>query len=272
MAYVVQWDVSFNSRPLSTEPLGNGYTEIQKTRSAIVERIANEHSFKLSDTLNTNQGKHLQGSARIFVSDTEPVVPSTPMADDGTFDSGRMLFKPTVKELLVRTASAWISILKMSADAIFNTLRAASATITGLLSAGSISASGTISTSTSISALSGTITTLTSTNSNTTNLDVSATPIKLASGVTGPTPVDMKFGQGTDYRFVRIITINNAAVGMMVGGLLVADSYGFDSPAKNDATIRGTLRLGESKVPARGITISTSDPSGGDEGNLWIKV
>jgi hypothetical protein len=249
MAFVVQWDVSFNSRPLNTEPLGNGYTEIQKTRSAVAERVANEHSFNLNDALNTNQGKHLQGSARIFVSDTEPVVPSIPMADDGTFESGRMLFKPTVKELFVRSAGAWVSILKMVADAIFNNIQATIATITTLNS-----------------------TTIGTTNLTTTNLNASATPIHLGSGVTGTTHIDLVCGQGTDYRPVRFVTEGSAAAAVYVGGLLVAGGYEFDAPAMGDATVQGTLRVGASKVPVRGITISSSDPSGGDDGNLWIKV
>jgi hypothetical protein len=254
MAFVVQWDVSFNSRPLNTEPLGNGYTEIQKTRSAVAERIANEHSFNLNDALNTNQGKHLQGSARIFVSDTEPVVPSIPIADDGTFELGRVLFKPTVKEFLVRSAGAWVSILKMAADAIFNNIQATIATITTLNS----TTMGT--------------TDLTAINLTITNLNASATPIHLGSGITGTTPIVAMFGQGTDYRPVRFVTEGSAPVAQYVGGLLVADDYSFDAPAKKDATVRGTLRVGESKVPVRGITISSSDPSGGDDGNLWIKV
>jgi hypothetical protein len=254
MAFVVQWDVSFNSRPLNTEPLGNGYTEIQKTRSAVAERVANEHSFNLNDALNTNQGKHLQGSARIFVSDTEPVVPSIPMADDGTFESGRVLFKPTVKEFLVRSAGAWVSILKMVADAIFNNIQATIATITTLNST-------TIGT-----------TDLTTIDLTTTNLNASATPIHLGSGVTGTTNIDVMFGQGTDYRAARFVTEGHTAVAAYMGGLLVASSYNFDTPAMNDVTVGGTLRVGGSKVPVRGITISSSDPSGGDDGNLWIKV
>jgi hypothetical protein len=254
MAFVVQWDVSFNSRPLNVEPLGNGYTEIQKTRAAVAERVANEHSFNLNDSLNTNQGRHLQGSARIFVSDTEPVVPSKPMADDGTFESGRVLFKPTAKEFLVRVASAWVNIFKNAADAIFNSLQATIATITTLNST-------TIGT-----------TNFTTANLTTTNLDASAAPIHLGSGVTGTTRIDVKFGQGTDYRPVAFITEGSTSVAQYVGGLLVSDDYSFDAPDKKDATVRGTLRVGESKVPVRGITISTSDPSGGDEGNLWIKV
>jgi hypothetical protein len=233
MAFVVQWDVSFNSRPLNTEPLGNGYTEIQKTRSATAERVANEHSFNLSDTLNTNQGKHLQGSARIFVSDTEPVVPSIPMADDGTFESGRVLFKPTAKELLVRSASAWVSILKMAADAIFNNIQSSSISTSNLMA---------------------------------------SSPIHVGPEITGTTSVTMRFGQSIDYRPVRFVTEGDAPVAQYVGGLLVADDYSFDAPAKKDATVRGALRIGESKVPVRGITISSSDPSGGDDGNLWIKV
>jgi hypothetical protein len=254
MAFVVQWDVSFNSRPLNTEPLGNGYTEIQKTRSAVAERIANEHSFNLNDALNTNQGKHLQGSARIFVSDTEPVVPSIPIADDGTFELGRVLFKPTVKEFLVRSAGAWVSILKMAADAIFNNIQATIATITTLNS----TTMGT--------------TDLTAINLTITNLNASATPVHLGSGVTGTTPVVAKFGQGIDYRPVEFSTEGNGAVALYVGGLLVSGDYAFDAPVKGDATVSGTLRVGASKVPVRGITISSSDPSGGDDGNLWIKV
>jgi hypothetical protein len=130
MAYLVIWDANFNSRPLATDALGNGYTEIQQTRSAIQERLSQEHSFRFTDVNNTNQGKHLQGSARIFVSDTEPADPSTVVADNGDYAVGRMLFKPTLKELLIRTVSGWVNVLKGGLDAIFNSITANSATIT----------------------------------------------------------------------------------------------------------------------------------------------
>ena len=130
MAYLVIWDANFNSRPLATDALGNGYTEIQQTRSAIQERLSQEHSFRFIDVSNTNQGKHLQGSARIFVSDTEPADPSTVVADNGDYAVGRMLFKPTLKELLIRTVSGWVNVLKSGLDAIFNSIIATNATIT----------------------------------------------------------------------------------------------------------------------------------------------
>ena len=130
MAYLVIWDANFNSRPLATDALGNGYTEIQQTRSAIQERLSQEHSFRFIDVSNTNQGKHLQGSARIFVSDTEPADPSTVVADNGDYAVGRMLFKPTLKELLIRTVSGWVNVLKSGLDAIFNSITATNATIT----------------------------------------------------------------------------------------------------------------------------------------------
>lgn len=254
MAFVTQWDISFNSRPIASEPLGNGYDEIQKTRSAIAERIANEHSFRLSDVLNTNQGKHLQGSARIFVSDTEPTDAGSPLADDGTYESGRMLFKPTAKELFVRVASSWVNVLKAAADAVFNIIEVVSATIQNAV-----------------------ITTLTTENMNSQNIatdtfEVKGAEVNLGSSVTGPTAVIMKYGQGSDYRPVKHQTAEGGAVAHYVGGLLVSDDDGFDAPVKKDATVRGVLRVGESKVPVRGIMISSTDPTGGDEGNIWIKV
>lgn len=195
MAFVTVWDINFNSKPLPTDVLGNGYSEIQQTRVAVAERIGNEHSFNLNDVSNTNHGRHLEGSARIYVSDSEPTNPAAPFSDSGDYEKGRVLYKPTAKELLIRIATGWISFLKVQADAIFNTLNVKGAS----LFEAQVSYSGT-------------------------------------ETHNGP------------------VTFNNTVI------------------VNGNEHFTNLPTVGASMVPLRGIIVSTSAPSGGDEGNIWIQV
>lgn len=123
-AHQVPWDEMFDQSPVKGDKLGQAYDAIEKTRGGVRERIAQEHSFDFADTGNDNQGKHLQGSARAFVTDTPPDDASAMVVDDGDYEEGRLLVTPTVKDLLVRIAGAWVSLLRGAWDAIFGNVQA----------------------------------------------------------------------------------------------------------------------------------------------------
>lgn len=123
-AHQVPWDEMFDQSPIKGDKLGQAYDAIEKTRGGVRERIAQEHSFDFADTGNDNQGKHLQGSARAFVTDTPPDDASVMVVDDGDYEEGRLLVTPTVKDLLVRISGAWVSLLRGAWDAIFGNVQA----------------------------------------------------------------------------------------------------------------------------------------------------
>lgn len=108
MPHSIAWDAGFNQAPPATTELGQGYDAIQKTRAGVQQRLAEEHSFRLADTSNTNQGKHRQGSARALVSTGSPADPSLLPADDGEYRQGRFLFNPVTKLLRIwGNANKW---------------------------------------------------------------------------------------------------------------------------------------------------------------------
>lgn len=100
MAHSIEWDGQFVISPVPTDKVGDTPTFIQETRAGVEERIKQEHSFNHADTLNDNQGKHLPGSARALVSDSEPADPEL-LTDSGEFLTGRFRYAPTTRKLYI---------------------------------------------------------------------------------------------------------------------------------------------------------------------------
>lgn len=100
MAHSIGWDAAFEASPVSTDQVGETPDFIRDTRGAVAERIRQEHSFDLTDTLSSNQGKHLPGSARAFVSDDDPDTADT-LEDTDEYFTGRFLYRPTTRKLYI---------------------------------------------------------------------------------------------------------------------------------------------------------------------------
>jgi hypothetical protein len=107
MAHTVPWDSSFNNQPVGTQKVGDTHVFVRQSRQGVAERIGQEHNMELSDSATDNQGKHNEGSARIFVQETAPTDPSVTKetvyveGETPDFKSGRMYFNPTARTLWV---------------------------------------------------------------------------------------------------------------------------------------------------------------------------
>lgn len=129
----INWNNEFNISPTSTNKVGNTPEFIKDTRAGVQERLVKEHSFDLDNPSTGFHGEHLQGSARVLVSETEPEDASV-LTDDGEFTAGRLRYKSTTKELFIKLVSGWVTLLKGGLDAL----------LTSLMVSGPISAGGQI--------------------------------------------------------------------------------------------------------------------------------
>jgi len=81
------WNAGFDGAPVGTDNAANADDDINTTRTAIREIVAQEHDFAVTDV--TNQGKHLAGSAKAYYQADAPTL--TPGGDAlGSEDYGRV--------------------------------------------------------------------------------------------------------------------------------------------------------------------------------------
>lgn len=102
-------EANFNARPVETDKMGEMAQEIRTSRKGITERLVVEH--ELADAQQANHGKHIMGSARAFVGDTNSLTPETPpyLLADG-YAKGRMQFHPTGSNFFVHNGTTWVEI------------------------------------------------------------------------------------------------------------------------------------------------------------------
>ncbi len=66
--------------------------------------------------------------------------------------------------------------------------------------------------------------------------------LTIGTGNTGD--VYFSVGGNTSYRYLQILNGGSAASGVKAGGLLVADSYSYASPAQNNVVVKGKMSIG----------------------------
>lgn len=107
------WTVIEDNEPNETGLLGMTDDYIVAAKQTIRERIAAEHNLDL--TVDEEQGTHRQGSARIWISETEPAQPSPDVTSSdtpGDIDTGRLWFKPsTVSLYAYKAGTGWVQII-----------------------------------------------------------------------------------------------------------------------------------------------------------------
>jgi len=107
MAHLVQWDTSFNSSPVQSDKVGQTDRYIRLTRQAVSERIRQEHNLDETDLITDDHGKHLEGSARCFISAVDVSTPDVTIDTVYTgnlamdFKNGRQYFNPKTRKLYV---------------------------------------------------------------------------------------------------------------------------------------------------------------------------
>ena len=112
MAFPHVWSATEDNQPTGSTPIGQGDDYIVATRQMIRERIGLEHNFDFTN--DAEQGSHREGSARVWVSETEPgdPIPAVTAETVGQLKKGRFWFKPSTGEAFVYDlgTAAWKAI------------------------------------------------------------------------------------------------------------------------------------------------------------------
>lgn len=113
MAHENTWSSLEDGQPTGANLLGQVDDFVRQTRQMVRERIALEHDFNF--LINDQQGYHRQGSARVWVSDTQPTSPipdPTSTETSGSETIGRCWFKPSTGEYFVynNASASWIPV------------------------------------------------------------------------------------------------------------------------------------------------------------------
>ncbi len=106
----ISWDVTtFDTKPIGTSLLGQVDDYIKATRQATRMRFQPEHNFDMAN--DDMQGVHKEGSARVWVSDTNPTSPQPSYgASETNANKGRILVSPTNKTIQIHNGSAWVEV------------------------------------------------------------------------------------------------------------------------------------------------------------------
>lgn len=101
MAFPHVWSATEDNQPTGSTPIGQGDDYIAATRQMVRERIGLEHNFDFTN--DAEQGSHREGSARVWVSETEPEdpIPAVTAETVGQLKKGRFWFKPSTGEAFV---------------------------------------------------------------------------------------------------------------------------------------------------------------------------
>lgn len=138
MAFAKTWNNDFHIKPTGADLVGQVDNFIVETRQAIEERVNLEHLF--DRLVNAEQGAHRQGSARVWVSETEPTSPVPDSTNSGSaadLITGRLWVVvdgsnvPT-GEIKVHTGSAWVSCGSFAAAALLAAIKTVDGAGSGL--------------------------------------------------------------------------------------------------------------------------------------------
>lgn len=138
MAHAKTWNADFHVKPTGSDLLGQVDNFVNETRQAVEERIKLEHNFDLS--VNGEHGSHREGSARVWISPTEPVSPFPPVVDTSVatnINSGRIWivtdgsYVPT-GEIKVHDGTVWRSCGSFAAAALLTAIKTVDGAGSGL--------------------------------------------------------------------------------------------------------------------------------------------
>ena len=138
MAFAKTWNNDFHIKPTGSDLLGQVDNFIVETRQAIEERVNLEHQFDRA--VNAEQGSHRQGSARVWVSETEPTSPVPGSTNTGAvtdLNVGRLWIVvngsgvPT-GEIKVHDGTSWVSCGSFAAAALLTAIKTVDGAGSGL--------------------------------------------------------------------------------------------------------------------------------------------
>lgn len=105
------WNSAYEAVPTDSTYVADVDDVVRELKTNLSTRIGKEHGFNLTESSpQTGHGKHLRGTARAFVSDTDIADPTTVTADDADYATGRLQVKPSSGRLCYYSGSAWVDV------------------------------------------------------------------------------------------------------------------------------------------------------------------
>jgi len=102
------WNATFETQPVNSDLVGAGNESIQEVKSAIQERLVQEHSMNLADgPPQARHGFHKAGSAVAFVGSSQPTTLPDGVTALGANDAGRLWFNTTDSSFWEWSGAAW---------------------------------------------------------------------------------------------------------------------------------------------------------------------
>lgn len=133
----VTWNADFDNSPKGSDAVGQMDDKIRETRQAVRERVEQEHLF--DKNTSTQQGLHKMGSARVWLSGTEPdsPIPTAILTETAGDESKGRLWVVTSSgvptgEVKVYDGTDWVSMPGSTAASILTLLKTVDGAGSGL--------------------------------------------------------------------------------------------------------------------------------------------
>jgi hypothetical protein len=102
------WNTTFEVEPANSDLVGAGNEAIQELKTAVQERLVQEHSMNLADAApQARHGFHKAGSAVSYVSASAPTLLPDGVTALGANDAGRLWFNTTDNSMWEWSGSTW---------------------------------------------------------------------------------------------------------------------------------------------------------------------
>lgn len=113
---VETWNATFEAEPANSDLVGAGNEAIQELKTAIQERLVQEHSMNLADAApQARHGFHKAGSARVYVASSAPTLLPDGSTALGVNDAGRLWFRTTDSTLWQWDGTTWKDVASVGA-------------------------------------------------------------------------------------------------------------------------------------------------------------
>lgn len=99
--WAATWNTAFEASPPNSESVGLAAQRIRELKAEVRDRLEAEHDFGNTGNVSTDTGRHLAGSARIFVQSSPPAV-------DGTTSAACLAEADTAGQRYCEAGRAWL--------------------------------------------------------------------------------------------------------------------------------------------------------------------
>jgi hypothetical protein len=110
------WNTTFEVEPANSDLVGAGNEAIQELKTAVQERLVQEHNMNLADTApQARHGFHKPGSARAYVGTSAPTLLPDGVTALDVNDAGRLWFRTTDSTLWEWDGTTWKDVASVGA-------------------------------------------------------------------------------------------------------------------------------------------------------------